>query len=337
MSDRLYCTLAQVIGDLKLVGVDDEERALSRIRAASDWIDKKLGQFIPVTETRYYDGTGRLHLWIDPLLSSAPTIIDDGDTLEADDYLLYPRNRHWENGPYTRVTIDPDATTISIWTREHDSVSIAGEWGKYTESVSTGATVSTQQAADATTLAVSDGSLISIGAVLLIGSEQELVTARSGTGTDSTVTLGAEATKDAETLTLSSGEGLYSGEILRVENEQIRLKRVEGTTALVDRAWNETLRVAHASGKKVYVYRTFEVKRAVNGTTAAIHAATTAISKYIPPYDVNWLARQMVGLMIRKAQSGFSGKIASAELEEIFYVDEFPNKIIEKIKKAYRC
>jgi hypothetical protein len=82
------------------------------------------------------------------------------------------------------------------------------------------------------------------------------------------------------------------------------------------------------------VYRTVTATRAVNGTTAAAHS-TAAASRYIPPADVNWLCRQMAGLMHKKAQSGFSGKVGNAELGETFYYNEFPGQIKE-IQKNYR-
>src|SRR3990170_4338612 len=110
MPDRLYCTLAEVAYDLGLNGLDDEAETLKRVRAASDFLDSKVGWFIPVTAARRFDGPrDRKTLFIDPLLA-VTTLVDDTTTLTTSDYLLYPRNRHWENGPYTRISPDPDGT-----------------------------------------------------------------------------------------------------------------------------------------------------------------------------------------------------------------------------------
>jgi hypothetical protein len=147
------------------------------IRSASAWIDRRAGWFIPTTETRRFDGDGTGRLRVDPLLA-VTTIIDDATTLASTDYLLYPRGRHWENGPYTSIEIDPDSSR-GFWTCERDVVSVAGRWGKYEESVTlSGVTVAntTQITDSGTTLKVSNGPAVSAGMVLKIESEQMLVT-----------------------------------------------------------------------------------------------------------------------------------------------------------------
>jgi hypothetical protein len=76
------------------------------------------------------------------------------------------------------------------------------------------------------------------------------------------------------------------------------------------------------------------VERGVNGTTVAAHT-DKPLYRYIPPEDVNWLCRQIAGLMHMKAKSNFAGKTGSAETGETFYFNEFPNQVKE-IAKNYR-
>ena len=78
---------------------------------------------------------------------------------------------------------------------------ITGRWGLYEESKSTGATLASQ-AEDAATLAVDDGSAISPGAVLLIESEQELVTGVS-TPSDSTANTNGALDNETDVVTLT--------------------------------------------------------------------------------------------------------------------------------------
>jgi hypothetical protein len=106
-------------------------------------------------------------------------------------------------------------------------------------------------------------------------------------------------------------------------------------TLSVERGYNNTKKATHTTGLDVFVYRTFTVQREVNGTTAASHT-NAAVYQYVPPADINWLCRQMVGLMMKKAKSGFAGKVGSAELGEVFYQNEFPKDPIAKIKANYR-
>jgi len=68
------------------------------------------------------------------------------------------------------------------------------------------------------------------------------------------------------------------------------------------------------------------VRRGVNGTTAAAHS-TAAIYRYEVPESVNYLCRQIAGLMRAKAETGWSGKSGNAETGETFYFNEFPKQI----------
>ncbi len=129
MSDQVYCTLADVYSDLESLGFEDEAGALAKIRAASEWIERRLGTFIPITATKGFDGNGKIHLFLQPLLSIS-SISNDGTSLETTDYIFYPNDRHWEDGPYTRLTVDPDAANLSVWKNERDAIEIAGTWGK---------------------------------------------------------------------------------------------------------------------------------------------------------------------------------------------------------------
>ena len=342
MRDQVYSTLAELYSDLDLEGSRDEASAFGYLRSASEWIEQRLGNFIPYTETRRIDGNGQKSLFLDvPLLSATPTVTNDGTTLAATDFLLYPRDRHWPNGPYTRITVDPDASGLAVWLRERDAVTIAGKWGKYDESVSLGITVenATQQAAADAVLVVSNGGSISPGMVLLIESEQELVTGYSGTGTDSALTVNGAHANNVDVILLS-GATINPGEVIRIVNEQMYVDRMEGNSVLVRRGWNGTTRAAIVTGAQAFVYRTFAVKRGIHGTTAADHTNGTAISRYFPPSQVNFLARQISAIMLKKAKTGFAGKVATIGTgggEEIFYFNEFPKSVYEEIRKNFRC
>ena len=159
---------------------------LSIVKDATQLIELHLGSFLPYKETRRFDGPGGKVLYVDGLLSSAPTIVNDTTTLVATDYLLYPRQRRWRNGPYTRIEIDPDAASLTAWDTERDNVTVAGDWGWYDEDEAiSGATVqnTTSQDATTTTLTVQTG-LVQAGMVLLIESELEFVTAVTVGATD---------------------------------------------------------------------------------------------------------------------------------------------------------
>lgn len=334
MTDRTYCTLAEVLNDLNLPGVRSEAQLVSFIRAASAVIDKR-GKFTPVLETRYYDGSEAWDLYVAEVLTITGLTLADGDqtyNLTSNDYVPYPRARWWPNGPYTRLEVNADSLQISGWIGGQSNVALTGLHGLYLESRNTGATVGSQNDSS-TDLVVSNGAAISPGAVLLIESEQELV---EGTGvpTDSTANTAEALDNSEEEVDVNDASLVNVGEIIRVEFEQMKVLDKLSNTLLVERGWNGTRKVTHTTGLDVYVYRTFTVKRGVNGTTAASHTSA-AISRYAPPADVNYLCRQMAGLMHKKAGSGWAGRVGNAESGETFYFNEFPNDPLKKIMEGY--
>lgn len=317
-SAQIYCTLDELIGDLSLHG--DEPGLYSRIQTASQFIRRRFGNFIPIVETRYFQGAGR-DLPIDPLLS-VTQILNNGNVVS--DYQLHPLNRLWENGPYVRVYAES-----TNW--DDEDIQITGAWGKWTGEVSLGVNV-TQLVGD-TTLVVSDGSILSIGAVVHVESEQELVT-DLGAATVLTSLLNGAVDAADETITIDNGAEVHEGEVIQISTEQMRVRIKAGHVLRVDRGWNLTTRQSHADDAPISVYRTFAVTRGVNGTTAAAHS-NKALSRYTPPDDVNWLCRQIAGLMHMKAKSNFAGKTGSAETGETFYFNEFPSQLKE-IARNYR-
>lgn len=199
MSDFSYVTVDEIRDDLGETGND--ATWLDFVKAATEIVEVELGGcFFPETDTKRYDGKGGVILFIDDLLSAAPTIVDDTITLVAADYLLYPRNGRWRNGPYFRIELDPDSSSLAAWSNERDAIAVTGKWGWYDATAAiSGATVqdTTQQAAGSTTLTVQTGK-IKVGMLLLIGTELEFVTAVTVGATDTcTVVRGVLGTTDA--------------------------------------------------------------------------------------------------------------------------------------------
>jgi len=329
--DRLYCTLGELLDDLGAPGDKDPVKVLSYIRWASQWIDQNLGQFIPVTEAKRFDGEGGTELQIEPLLA-VTSIVDDDDTLQTADYLLYPRNKLWENGPYVWIELDPDATTINSWTNERDIVVITGRWGLFELTRDTGATGTLSDASD-TSLVVDDASKIWPGAVLKIEDEQCLVE-DWGAATDSSTDLAEALDNNEEEIDVDDGSVFAIGEIEKVDFEQMKILDINTNKLYVDRGYNGTKKATHADNTSVFVYRTFTVKRGINGTTAVGHSSKS-VSRYVPPDDVNYLCRQMASLAWNKARSGFSGQVGNPDLGEVTFYQEFPKEVIRRIEESY--
>jgi hypothetical protein len=334
---QLFCTVNDLLSDPQ-PPAGDIAILYKEIQAASQTILQEIGGFIPVSETRYYtacrssDAISRL--FIAPLLAVTSPIVNDGTTLASTDYILKPGERHWRNGPYSEINVDPDASNLSAWSEDLDDITIPGRWGLYEETEVTGATLGAGQNNSTTSLQASSGAKLSPGAVLLIGSEQELI---SGYDTPVTAVTTLNGTIDAtqETIILTNGALINIDEIIRIGVEQMRVLDISAHTLYVQRHWNKTLGAAHLSGAAVDAYRKFVVVRGVNGTTAAAHDSAVAISRYLVPGDVLFLCKEIATLMINKAASGYSGKTGNNELGTVYYNDAFPRYDLERIKEHY--
>jgi hypothetical protein len=329
-----FCTVQDLIADLPSPG-SDMTRMYQAICEASDYLQKEIGWFVPVTLTRKFNGKNLPCLHVPPLLAIS-SIVNDDDTLTTSDYILKPEGGAWGNGPYIEIYPDPDSTTLVYWYNEIDHVVVTGRWGLYERSGDTGATVqnSPEQSSTQGTLKVSDGSKVSPGMVLLIGTEQQAVTGWSDPTAAVTTLNGAVAAGD-ETVTFVNGALINVGEVFRVGFEKMKLIDKQTHQGAVIRGWDGTGRVAHLTGSAVDIYRTITVERGVNGTTGAAHAISTTISRYFMPDDIQYLAKQIATLIVNKAKSGYQGRTGNAETGVIFYNDAFPKFDIERIKQNY--
>lgn len=330
--EQYFCNVNDLVSDQSKPG-GDETRLLRAIKLASDYLAKRIGWFIPVTQTRNLEGKGLPLLLVPPLIAIT-SISNDGTTLSAADYILRPELRFWANGPYTEIHVDPDATNLSYWCEELASVIIAGRWGMYEETEDTTTTVQDNpQTNSQTTLVVANAAKVSLGDLLKVESEQQLVTGRGALSSATTLAAACAITDDS--LTLTNGALVNVGEILRIDVEQMYVRDINSNTAYITRGYNGTTRAAHSNGATVQVYRTFNIKRGVNGTTAAQHAQTTAISRYKTPEDINTLTREIAILGLNKANSAYQGRTGNEQLGVVFYNDIFPRFDLSAIEDEY--
>lgn len=333
-SGQIYCTANEVAEDM---GRDGNSRAVfKRMGAASTTIRQNIGNFIPITETKKFVVTRRNQdeqcIYVPALLSCSTLKIEDV-TINASYFELQPVERQWDNGPYIKIEFDDEAAIF-----EDDEIEITGKWGLYEASEETGLTAS-QTTATETTLTATDASPLSVGMALLIEDEQELITAGQGgekspSPTAATSKVNGAIVSTDEIIVVDNGSEFHAGEVIQIESEDLLIRKISGNSLTVERGWNSTASADHADDKAISVYRTFTVTRGVNGTTAAAHSSK-AVSILVPPEDVNWLCRQITGLMIMKAASGFQGRTGNAETGESGFYSEFPPNQMAEIKRHY--
>jgi len=305
---QIFCTLNDMEDDLGLRGIERESTMFSKIESASQFLVRMIGRFLPVTETLVFAGNGAEKLFLPAFFGSPLTIINDGTTLVSGDYVLKPVGKHWDNGPYSWLEVATEATNLSKWSCYKDGISIASKFGLYDKSESLGITLGANMTDSVTTMQVSDGSKVSPGMVVVIGSEQILVKATS-TPTSAVTTLSAGLDAEDENISVASGSAIKLGEIIRLGFEKGKVLDINSNTAYIARAWGGTLKTTHANSSNVDVYRTFEVERGVNGTTVAAHTSGDAIYQQRVPDDVNFLTRKIAGRMLLDAQGGFKSRL----------------------------
>jgi hypothetical protein len=327
-----YCTLNELITDLELTGAEDS--VLERfILPATQYLLNEIGQFFPTSETRTFAGNGKKILFIDPVLSVS-AVTNDETTLAANDYQLEPVQRMWQNGPYVRINCGLDGALIGYWIPEIDAVVISGMWGLYQRVVTTGAILGLAQNSSVTTLTANNGAKISPGMVLQIDDEWQFVKDYGASTLGMTLASALDASSEIVNMQMSEGP-VQLGEIIKIDFEQMKVLDIQSSTVYAARGWNKTKKVAHLINAPVNIYRTFNVERAVNGSTAAAHLNSAAISRLVVPDDINYLARQIAALMLKKSQTGYSGRAGNAESGETFYIWEFPKDAIARIKANY--
>ncbi len=333
MNQRLYCTLKQVLNDLQKNGTGNESHLLGFIADASQWIEQKFGEFIPFTADKFFTGDSTDSLRIPPLIE-LDSIDNDGTALDSDDVLLFGDGfgtPYYPDGPYIKITADPDA--LFVWSSEKGSVEVSGKWGKYSKLKAVGESITLD--GSGTSFTASNASLFSPGMVLLIESEQIIITGTSLTTTPDVTILNGALDKSTDQVVVDDGSLFNVGEIIQVGVEDMFIRRKNGNTLLVQRAYNETSVSEHDDDSSVGVYRIFDITRGINGTEAAAHAAKAA-NQYTAPDDINFLCREIASLMSKKADSGYSGKTGNETLGEAFYFRTFPADDINKIGRNYR-
>jgi hypothetical protein len=327
---QTYCTLAEIDEDSELFGSEHEAKIFEKIQSASNFLEKEIGWFLPVAMTLKFNGHGRSRLLIPPLLSLT-SLLNDGAAPSATTYALQPDGRHYANGPYSEIS-----ALYFTWSYYDNGVEVTGRWGLYEYLKALGATLGAQQAADVITLQVNNGALVSPGMVVVIGDESEFIESTNSTPSPAVTTLNGALDAASDIVAFANGASINIGETIRIDLEQARLLDRNGNTGYLQRGWNKTRKVSHLTGANVDVYRTFNVIRGVNGTSAALHANAAAVSRQMVPADVRQLTLKIASRMLKDSSSGYSGVIGDGMSGNAMYLYILP-KELEDIKRNYKA
>lgn len=302
---------------------DQIDRAIA---AASRMIERKTRrEFYPTTKTNLYrwprkqPGTPSTVLYTDEDLLAVTALLSEAQnasptTIASSDYFLEP-NR--DGPPYDRIEIDlSSSAAFASGDTPQRSISVTGRWG-YSEDTEPAGTVVSGLDSDAAavSMVVPNGALIDVGAQLLIETEQvhvtEIIAAAAASGA---LLDGALTTDMAEvSITVDASHGINVGEVILVDAERMFVEDAGATTLTVTRAYDGTVLAAHLDNAPISVYRTATITRAQNGTTAATHADATAVTRYVPPNDVELLCIAEALADINQERAGWGRTISSGE------------------------
>jgi hypothetical protein len=279
--------------------------------------------FIPKIATKLYrwpqtESDDPATLWVDEDLLSVTTLQTKAQntsptTISSSDYFIEPN----EYGPpYNRIEIDESSTaSFESGDTQQRSISVLGSWG-YSDNTSSSGTVVSGLSSDstATSMVISDGSLIDVGHTLLIESEQVFVKERTSAAEPNSDLLDGVLTADrSETVTVDSGSRYSLNEVILVDAEEMLITGISGNVLTVIRGYNSTTLASHSNNQAVHVFRTLTIERGVNGTTAATHANSTAISRYDVEYAIKQLTIAMVLSELGQEGSSWGREVGSGD------------------------
>jgi hypothetical protein len=293
--------------------VDDALQTWSRI--VEDRCQRPGGLF-PSLRTLYLDwpdldqSTMSWRLWIAPdELISLVSLTSGGTAITGS---LLESNR--SGPPYAQVQLNRAGSDfLGGGSTPQRSIVLVGWTGVRDDQAPAGILAAAIASTSATTITVSDSSLIGVGDQLIIETERLVVTDRGMATTAQTITADVAAQVSTVGVTVSSGAAFGVGETILIDSERMRIVDIAGNLLTVKRQWDGSVLQAHTSGATVYAPRLLTVERGTQGTTAATHLISTAIARWKPPPAAQALVAGEALNQLQQESSGYARQIGSGE------------------------
>lgn len=282
--------------DIKLTAHNDQQ-VDDALEAAADTVDGELHRvFYATLTTRRFDwpnfqGTYPWKIYLDAneladVTGTVPIVTTGGSspqTIPAGNLMWGPWN--YPTPPYTRLEIDRStSSTFGVGNTPQQDVHITGQFGFQDVFAAAGALAADVTTTTTTSVQISNGALVDVGDILLLGTERMLVTDRDmvSTGQTQQSTGASTALKNDDLLQVTDGSKFARQEIVQLDGEQMLITSVTGNVLTVIRAWNGTTLATH-SGATVYAERLMTVVRGGFGSTAATHTSGDAAQIAVVP------------------------------------------------------
>lgn len=318
-----YCTREDVKAAPDFAETSRGNARIDRaIQSVSDIIDGEMKRFFyPLDATFKFDWPNwqaappwKLYLNRWDLQSVTAVQSPPGTVIPLASVILYPANRV-DGWPYTRIELD--RSTSAIWAAASTpqlSIQITGTWGFTVNTDSAGTLAAAISSTSATSMTVSDGSLLGVGDLAIIDSERLLVQGKATVTTGQTNVSGATSASAADNaITVTDGTKVNVGEVLLLDSERLLVDDVTGNVVTVRRAWDGTVLATHSTATTLNAYRLLTVARGQCGTTAATHLISTAVLRHRPPGPIRDLAIAESVNRVLQETSGYARTVGEGD------------------------
>lgn len=312
MTGIWYCTRGDVTSALDITATARRAAQVDRaIETASRSVESLTHRrFYPQVATRYKDWPNfqlarPWRLWLDAdEVISITTLTASGVVITPASYNLEPVN---VGPPYTMIEIvrSTSATFGSASTAQR-AIVIAGVFGGCaTDEVPAGNEWGIGVTSVATTMTITDSSLIDVGTALRVGTERMIVTARTMVTTSQTLQTPVTASAVDVSITVTTGASYAIGETILLDSERMLIVDIAGNALTVRRAYDGTTLAAH-TGATIYAPRTLTLTRGALGTTAATISAGAALVRIAPPALIVQLTIAEAMLILGASLAGYA-------------------------------
>jgi len=276
-------------------------------------------RFYPELATRYFDWPNyqyarTFRLWLESSEAiSLSQLVSGGVTILASDYFLR-RSDGLDEPPYDSIEIDlASSAAFGSGSTHQRSIAATGLFGFDDTSAPAGALAEALDSSE-TAVDVTNAALVGVGNIVKCESERMIVTDRAqlDTGQDLIGTIAAD--KAVVSLTVADGTALHVGETLLLDSERMQVIDIAGNVLTVKRAVDGSVLAAHTNSS-IYAPRALTVTRGALGTTAAAHADTTALTRYVVPAAVDAWARALAIDTLLQESSGYARMVGSGDNE----------------------
>lgn len=312
-----YCTREQVQAALdQAESVRLNRRIDEAVRAGRRAVEAYLHRrFYPITGTRYPPARwvdGRI-LWLnhqDYEIISLSSLTIAGTALVAGvDYFLAP---DLTGPPYTSIRLFAGAA--QAWPVDDErGLALVGQFGASGAGEAVGTLAANISSSSATTMTVSDSSLVGVCDLLLLGAERLVVVEKDLVDTTATVAGAVDADMADTSIPVSSGALVKKGETILVGAERMYVEQIAGNTLIVRRAEQGSTLAAHASPDIVYAPRLCTVRRGAAGTTAGTHTAGAALTRNRAPSVVAEASLAYALNYLEQAKSAYARTVGEGD------------------------